>query len=189
LIFVLSLSALNCGELGGTETGNPTNPTNNPSDEGTSDGNDSGDDVESAPVSSFETSWSELHISESDCMSDQDVIITSDGSFSFSSIPEEPIVIEQWSAELSVADLQELDDLITAADLTQQEDLNNASACDSGPSVTLLMTDGTSYDFHVSEAADLAVEAPGMAALLEKIDSLIETYTPTDGSQFIPVES
>lgn len=38
LLFILSLSALNCGELGGTETGNPTNPTNSEED-------DSGDEM------------------------------------------------------------------------------------------------------------------------------------------------
>ena len=179
LIFILSLSALNCGELGGTEIGNPTNPTSAPSDDSETDDPEAspGDD----PVAgNFEYSWSELQISESDCMNDQDVIITSDGSFSFSAVPEEPITIEQWSAELSAEDLLELDALITAAELTQQTDTNidNASECDPGPSFTLTTTDGTPYSFHVAETTNLSVEAPAIAALLEKIESLTESYAP-----------
>lgn len=186
LIFILSLGALNCSSLGGTETGNPTSPTSAPSEEGDpGDDNTTGSGIEGSPS----VSWSELHISQSDCMSDQDVIITSDGSLTFLSVPEEAAIIEQWSAELSETDLLELDDLITTADLTRQTetDIDNASACDPGPSFTLTMTGGSSYTFHVAEATDLSIEAPAVAALLEKIESLTETYAPTDGSQFIPV--
>lgn len=130
--------------------------------------------------------WNQITISRSNCMDYEDTILMDTGELTYSLIPEEPITYERFTATLTDAELENINDLIFAAHLDEQNDFGDVSDCDNGP-IFILATNEETFQVHVAADVDLSTTAPELAALADALDVLVNAYEPTDGSQIDPV--